>query len=205
MPAKMIDETGKQYGFLLVKNKAPLLNRNKMGWLCECQLCGNTKIISGSDLRGHRYTSCGCKRQNITMEKPGTIYGFLKVLEEDPRPAKTFVDKTIHWICECQRCGTIKSISGRSLRNGDAVSCGCVKSIGEQLIAKILNKNNILYKKEVQFDDLVSNKNKKLRFDFGIYDIDDNLICLIEFQGKQHREENSYFKDSLAERKERKR
>lgn len=202
MPKKMIDEQGKQYGFLIVKEKALLPNRNKMGWLCECQLCGGHKIISGSDLRANKYTSCGCKRQNIIIEKPGTIYGFLKVIKEDPTPAKNFADKTTHWICECQKCGTTKSISGRSLRSGETTSCGCIESIGEQIIAKILNKNNISYKKEVKFDDLLSDKNNKLRFDFGVYE-NDKLLCLVEFQGKQHREENSYFRDSLKERQDR--
>ncbi len=40
--------------------------------------------------------------------------------------------KGLFWICECS-CGTIKMVSGMSLRNGDSKSCGCMTSkyIGE--------------------------------------------------------------------------
>jgi hypothetical protein len=48
------------------------------------------------------------------------MYGFLEVIKKDETPAKNFSDHTIHWICKCHLCGTIKSVSGRSLRNGDA-------------------------------------------------------------------------------------
>lgn len=42
----------------------------------------------------------------------------------------------------------------------------------------------IKYKKEVKFDALKDED--RLRFDFGIYNEQEQLIALIEFQGKQH-------------------
>jgi hypothetical protein len=43
-------------------------------------------------------------------------------------------------------------------------------SYGEQRIEEILCENNIQYKKEYIFSDLLSENNKPLRFDFAIFD-----------------------------------
>ena len=108
-----------------------------------------------------------------------------QVIKQDPTPAKNFPDESIHWICECQLCKTIVSVSGKRLRSGETKSCGCMKSVGEQTIQKFLNEKNTIFKKEYSFSDLVSNNNCVLRFDFAIFK-DDNLKYLIEYQGPQH-------------------
>ncbi|MDT9337765.1 hypothetical protein P3F01_15505 [Clostridium perfringens] len=59
----------------------------------------------------------------------------------------------------------------------------CDGSSGEIEIQNYLDKNNIHYEREFKFDDL---KDKGfLRFDFAIFK-DDQLVCLIEFDGEQH-------------------
>lgn len=50
-----------------------------------------------------------------------------------------------YWVCQCLKCGSIKTIRGYSLRNGLAQSCGCIKSFGEEQIATILTNNDILF------------------------------------------------------------
>lgn len=55
-------------------------------------------------------------------------------------------------------------------------------SKGEQKVAEVLDKYKINFIREHSFADLVSNKNKRLRFDFFIPDY--NLI--IEVQGHHH-------------------
>lgn len=60
--------------------------------------------------------------QKITMS-PGSRYGRLTVLEEDPeRTAKG----AVRWICRCD-CSTAISVTGRLLREGIEPSCGCVR------------------------------------------------------------------------------
>lgn len=67
------------------------------------------------------------------------------------------------------------------------MSCGCMKqSHGEYLIETILKTNNIKYKKEYVFLDLLSPKNGYLRFDFAILDDQDNVKKLIEYDGETH-------------------
>lgn len=133
------------------------------------------------------------------MLEIGKTYGYLKVLEQDKTPAKKIADHCVHWICECQLCGTIKSISGKNIRNGDTKSCGCLESNGEKLIAKILTEYNIKFEKEYSFSNLKSNYNLPLRFDFAIF-YKNKLIGLIEFQGIQHFQESRLARDNLTDR-----
>lgn len=67
------------------------------------------------------------------------------------------------------------------------MSCGCLKqSQGEYIIENILKKNNISYKKEYVFSDLLSPKNGYLRFDFAILDDNNMVKKLIEYDGETH-------------------
>lgn len=52
----------------------------------------------------------------------GKKFGNWLVIKKDENNLK----KNIHWICQCD-CGTIRSVSGTSLRGGISVSCGCMK------------------------------------------------------------------------------
>lgn len=51
---------------------------------------------------------------------------------------------------------------------------------------KLLEFLDIPFEEEYQFSDLKSTSGRALRFDFACFTDDDNLICLIECQGKQH-------------------
>lgn len=61
----------------------------------------------------------------------------------------------------------------------------CRKSKGEQAIKKFLEKYNISFKMEYQFDDLIGTGGKPLRFDFAIFK-NNKIIHLIEFDGEFH-------------------
>ena len=50
------------------------------------------------------------------------VFGDWKVLNKSPN--KT-TDKHILWLCECQKCGTVKEVRGTYLRNGRSTGCGC--------------------------------------------------------------------------------
>lgn len=61
-----------------------------------------------------------------------------------------------------------------------------LSSRGEIKIHNILSDNDIPFKEEYEFDDLISSSGRHLKFDFAIFDDDNDLQCLIEFQGRQH-------------------
>ena len=80
----------------------------------------------------------------------------------------------------------ILSVVGVDLKSGHTQSCGCsIKSRGERKIEELLLSMNINFKVQYKFPDLIGD-NSQLRFDFAIFDQNNSLICLIEYQGQQH-------------------
>ena len=182
-----IDETGNIYGNLTVLHKAETVEYRKIKWVCRCK-CGNIVEVLGTHLRNGNTRSCGCTADNQIKNEVGNRYGKLIVIE---RAGNTPQGKAT-WFCKCD-CGNIVEVPGTELRYGQVVSCGCIKSIGESKINQILQQNNINYKKEITFCDLISSKSGYPRFDFGIYNKENKLLFLIEYQGKQHFEDCGYF------------
>ncbi len=189
LKSNAIDETRHTYGALTVIAPIRLKDQKKICWHCKCS-CGNEVAFSGSDLRSGKRTSCGRGCNNF-IDEVGKTYGFLKVLFKDPTPPKNFPDRSYHWICECQLCGSRKSVSGRCLRNGDTKSCGCLKSYGERLVAQALEELGFPYFREYTFDDCRNEQGNLYRFDFAILNPDKTIRFIIEFNGCQH------FKDTM--------
>ncbi|MCF0126431.1 MAG: hypothetical protein HUJ68_11905 [Clostridia bacterium] len=61
-------------------------------------------------------------------------------------------------------------------------------SRGEIKIREILDMAGLKYKTECEFPDLLTSSKRGLRFDFVVYDDDDNIDFIIEYQGIQHYE-----------------
>lgn len=100
---------------------------------------------------------------------------------------------------KCMKCGFIfnqKHIC--LLQSRGCPKCDKIKSKGEQAINKILTDNNLNFKEQVQFKDLPLQ-----RFDFGVYNNDEELQYLIECQGEPHYKEVPVFRDSLSKVQER--
>lgn len=68
-----------------------------------------------------------------------------------------------------------------------------LSSRGEIKIHTILADAGIKFIEEYIIDGLSSDNGRPLRFDFAVFDDDNNLICLIEYQGKQHYEPSTKF------------
>ena len=193
MPA-VKDETGKIYGKLTVLERNGSI-RGLAAWKCKCE-CGNIVTVPGAYLRNGNTTSCGCRKyegfekqreiQNKSSIKIGDKFGKLTILKElDLRPHGTQGHRRRWYLCQCE-CGNVIEAMGNSLKSKLKTSCGCIHSKGEEKIEKVLKENNINYKKEVIDERLANEYGRRLRFDFGIYDNNDNLIKYIEFDGRQH-------------------
>ena len=130
------------------------------------------------------------KENGITPHKfyedlTGKTIGELYVLGKSKKSGRK-----IFWDCQCS-CGNLITVVGDSLRQNRTTSCGCIKSKGERKIAEILTKNNIIFSTQFAFNDLKSEyHNLKYKFDFAIYDNNNNLKYLIEYDGEQHFEKN---------------
>jgi hypothetical protein len=66
-------------------------------------------------------------------------------------------------------------------------------SRGEIKIHEILERAGLNFKEEYSFKDLVSSSGTPLRFDFAVFDDNEDLDFLIEYQGIQHYEAKSKF------------
>lgn len=182
------DEIGNQYGYLTVIERAEDSRPGEARWLCKCK-CGNLHEVAGNHLRNGTVKSCGCYKYESKngIDETGKRYGQLTVLYRSERTDGSH----IFWTCRCD-CGNLCDVNGTYLRNGTAINCGCTKSLGEQKIKKILEEHNINYKKEYTFPDLLGSGKGRLRFDFAVFDSNDQLQYLIEYDGIQHYEANCF-------------
>lgn len=181
-----INMIGQRFGRLVVLEEIPYEQRSEKdqpAWLCQCD-CGNTYIASGYHLRRGDINSCGCiKRIDIT----GNKYGKLTAIARDDEFSKNHKFKHSYWHCKCE-CGNDVTIYLGHLQNGHTTSCGCDKSSkGEKEITQILEENNINFIHDKQyFKDLILPSGGIGRYDYIIFNEDNSIKCIIEFDGEQH-------------------
>jgi hypothetical protein len=183
-----IDETGNTYGYLTVIKRDINSPSNKIQWLCQCS-CGKKITVIGASLRQGRTKSCGCESGELlgktqSLDLKGQQFGYLIPLKIE----EYGVNRGNIWRCKCL-CGCNREdvlVATADLTSGNTQSCGRIKrSHGEVEIEHFLQENSIPFKNEYTFSDLITNNNKKLRFDFGIFK-NNKIYCLIEYDGRQH-------------------
>ena len=141
----------------------------------KCPQCGKIFETSINHITTGRTKTCGCSR-----DLAGGKYGKLTVIKKTGKKVPN--DNHLIWLCRCD-CGNYKEVNAGSLTTGLTLSCGCLKSKGEQKISSILSLNNIPFEQEKTFNDCVdTSTNTKLRFDFYL---PDQNVC-IEYDGEQH-------------------
>ena len=169
--------------------------------ICFCNACNNIVAMKHRTLtiaKAHAVSegkkpSCGClkysgfKKHQEETEVNLINKRFENLLVVDKGPVvEVGKDKKKRktWKCLCD-CGQITYVTSGDLTSGNTKSCGCLKSIGEKQIANIFTKLRVAFEREYSFEDLLSDKNNPLRFDFAVFD-NSNLSFLLEYQGEQH-------------------
>lgn len=185
------DLTGMKFGRLTVIKRAenyvsPKGDTNTR-WLCLCD-CGKYVVVSQSRLMSGNTKSCGCLRREMSSERKlddltGERFGKLTVLKRVEDLVHPNGSISVQWLCQCD-CGNQVVVTSSNLRSGHTISCGCISSKNEAVIAELLRKHNVKYKQQYIFNDCKDVG--LLRFDFGVLDNDGGLICLIEYDGEQH-------------------
>lgn len=182
--ARINDLTGQKFGMLTVINR--VVNKGKqVRYLCRCD-CGNEKIFYSTNLTRGLSTSCGCfRKENLSQlyfqDLTGLQFGRLTVKGLNSYDAAS---RTYYWDCICE-CGTQTVTMGNHLKDGHTQSCGCLISAGEEKISKILSENNIIFKKNLSHD-LILPTGGHAKYDFYIFDNNQKLQYLIEYDGWQH-------------------
>ena len=159
-------------------------------WHCQCQCEDKTELdVDTRNLRNGHTKSCGCLQKEQAKENVKDMSNFetenIKVLKRNGSDSQN----AALWTCLCKKCGKTFVARGSSLRNGDTKSCGCVHSLNEQIIAKMLLENNVEFATQYTFPDLKGINGGVLRFDFAIFK-NGVLSHLIEYNGLQHYEKS---------------
>ena len=186
-------DIGECIGYFTVLKRADGYLGKGAYWHVMCR-CGTEKVVQAESLRNGSIISCGCYHKEVMREKnlidlSGRRFGYLTVL----KLADNQLHDELYWTVRCD-CGAVKDVSGHSMKSGNTISCGCKKrSVGEMIIDQLLATNEITFKPEYIFTDLVSSRGGYVRFDFAILDTNGMPIRLIEFDGLQHYKPIDYF------------
>lgn len=126
---EVIDLVGQQFSHLTVISRAESPGPGRTTWLCVCA-CGNSCKVSSHNLRGRLTKSCGCIQrkaarasgENKLINLIGKTFCWLTIIEA----AGTGTGQRTMWWVRC-KCGNLKTVSGKNLKNGAVKSCGCRK------------------------------------------------------------------------------
>ena len=186
MPRKPRDFSKEKIGRLqplYIDDTKPRGSGKNIYWICQCD-CGNKISVNSCNLqtaiRENKDLGCGVCNSKLAVDLTNQKFGKLTAIK---RADSERTNRT-KWLCKCD-CGNFTEVFTSNLTRLHTTSCGCAtRSIGEVNIEQILKDNDINYIREFSFPQLV--KEKKLRFDFAIFDKQWKLSHLIEFDGRQH-------------------
>ena len=172
--------TGQKFGRLTVLE----LIRNK-GWKCQCE-CGNIVYVEGYNLKNGTTQSCGCFQRDRASEASyksliGQRFGKLIVIKRLENNRYNHVQ----YLCQCD-CGNTSIVDASNLRGGETNSCGCIKSLGEYKIKCWLKEHNIIFISQYSHNKIFLSSGRRPMFDFALFNENNQLQCLIEYNGKQH-------------------
>lgn len=173
---KALDLTNQRFGKLIALHKAPKKDRYTR-WICQCD-CGKITEVRTDYLTSGHTVSCGCEKtlhfsQNDLV---GIRFGKLVVIKNLTAGKK---------LCKCD-CGNTCQVLTYNLTGGNTLSCGCLKSKGEEKINMILSKYKISFQTQYYFADCrFPNTQRLAYFDYAIFN-NGILTCLIEYDGPQH-------------------
>lgn len=169
---------GQRFGKLsVVKLGRKSGNGDGAFWECKCD-CGKECQVQASKLKSGHTQSCGCLHNNLIKDLTGERFGRLLVLGDSGkrRPGSG----GIIWRCLCD-CGQEKEIRQDALLSGATVSCGCLKSRGNEKVSRLLRAAQIDYIPEYSPPDMKGNR----RFDFAVMN-EGKAVYFIEYDGVLH-------------------
>lgn len=185
-----VDIAGQRFG-RLVAQRYIVKDNGHIAWECLCN-CGNTAIVSTGHLMSGHTKSCGCYMRDQTSKAnsndlTGMRFGKLVAIERTAGHQVPSGQILSEYLCRCD-CGNMLNVLSMNLVSGNTQSCGCIgSSLGESRLTELLLDAKIKFKRQCTFPGLCSESNGGLlKFDFAILDEDDNVVCLIEYNGEQH-------------------
>ena len=140
---------------------------------CKCKRIANALKLSYDEVKSRIESVDGYKLLSDTYVNSMTK---IKILHDE---CGSIYEVTFNNFMRGKRCPHCANLKRSKFLNGSCESKACKK------IEKYLINKNIQFEKEYKFDDLTSDKNYYLRFDFAIFK-NNKLFLLIEYDGLQH-------------------
>jgi hypothetical protein len=191
------DEEFKTEVFNLVGEEYSILEEyisSKKRILINHNLCNSSYRVSPQNfLRGRRCPKCSRAKASIKKTKPEQSFKeeILKLVGSEYELIGNYINRRtkVTMRHNCEKCN-FSEYEVRPYRFlGDKGKIGsrctiCNQSKGEILIRDYLNCNEVAFKSQFRIKEC---RDKRiLPFDFAIFDKNNILFCLIEFQGEQH-------------------
>ncbi|WP_157999756.1 zinc-ribbon domain-containing protein [Paenibacillus elgii] len=133
---------------------------------------------------GYRFNHTNC----LATTHPKLIKEWCHELNGDKTPYSISKGHSHKVWWRCSICAGIWDASPDSRTSMKSGCPFCNESKGEKRIRDFLNLYEINYERQYTYDDLLSStgSGRHLRFDFAVFDYDDNFHCLIEYDGEYH-------------------
>ena len=179
-----IEKEFTERGYKLLPNQEYKTNQDKLRFICDKH---GEQIIRFDVFR--RGTGCvECSRE-AQSENQRLDYDYVKKQFEDAGYellSTEYLGSKQKLKYKCSVHG-IRYVQYGNFQQGQrCTACTKRESKGEIRINEWLDSNNIIHSREFTFENLVSDKGAKLRYDFAVFNKDKSLSLLIEFDGEQH-------------------
>ena len=160
----------------------------------KCVICSYS-TSKNSNLKAHE-AAVPEKKKDYKCDKCEYATFCSNVLKRHMRRKHEQLEQSI----KCDKCDyktTAKNNLKRHMRVHDKPAMAKKMSTGEYAIYLFLTKYNITFEREKIMPNLLSTKNKNLRYDYAIpYN---NIYVLVEFDGKQHFQEVKWSSSTTAQ------
>lgn len=171
-----------------------------------CEKCTRGKKRPWKDPWRHSINN-KAEKQGININRVENLAGKIHYYLLIGNPEDGYTDKNgiAFWPCTCLICGKKEfnnhaTLFGNKNTSPKTACSDCLNNLsaGALTIKNFLEKNKIKYKQEYSFEDLIGTGGKRLRFDFAIFNSNNKLVTLIEFDGEQHYKPIEYFGGETA-------
>lgn len=172
---------------------------SKLKFKCKC---GEIFFKSFYKFKNKSKTCKKCSYLEISISQTFTIDFVKSFIESNGCTLLSEIYKSSEEIIDIKcKCNNVYKTTFNSFKNYNQIRCArCTRKMskGEILIEDFLKNNNFEYIKQYKFEDLKADNGKHyLKFDFAIIK-DDELIQLIEFDGKQHEKPIDFYGGNKA-------
>jgi hypothetical protein len=175
----------KGFGCVLLDTSYSNSNQ-ELSLTCSCGVNFQTTFSKFKNRNKTTCNQCSIGRENnshLTLEE---VVDYLESKSLKLLSDYTSCANKIKLLCPCTE---IFETSFNKVKSSNKIRCNkCTKSMSkiEILSKEFLNKNQINFKSQFKFPDLKTINNVCLRFDFAIFDDNNNIMFLLELDGQQH-------------------